>query len=194
MIDLFEHATPTIPGLAYRESFISPPEQTALLAQIDAAPWRQDLKRRVQHYGYRYDYRARSARESEGLGPLPGWLAGVCGRLVEEGVFRERPEQVIVNEYRPGEGISAHRDCVPCFGETIASLSLGAAVTMVFSQPASGAREELRLIPGSLLVLSGPARHDWRHGIPARKSDSVGCVRIARGRRVSLTFRTMNWD
>ena len=27
---------------------------------MDARPWLSDLKRRVQHYGYKYDYRARA--------------------------------------------------------------------------------------------------------------------------------------
>jgi hypothetical protein len=39
-----------------------------------------------------------------------------------------------------------------------------------------------------LLVLAGDARYRWRHAIPARRSDPD---RGPRGRRLSLTFRTV---
>ena len=41
----------------------------------------------------------------------------------------------------------------------------------------------------SIVVLSGEARHDWLHGIPARKSDEWDGQKHERQRRVSLTFR-----
>jgi alkylated DNA repair dioxygenase AlkB len=52
-------------------------------------------------------------------------------------------------------------------------------------------RRSLRLPPRSLLVLAGEARTAWTHAIPARKSDVVEGARVARGRRVSVTFRTV---
>jgi alkylated DNA repair dioxygenase AlkB len=42
-----------------------------------------------------------------------------------------------------------------------------------------------------LLILSGEARYDWTHEIPARKSDVINGARQPRTRRVSLTFRTV---
>lgn len=42
-----------------------------------------------------------------------------------------------------------------------------------------------------LLILSGPARYDWTHEIPARKSDVINGARQPRRRRVSLTFRAV---
>ena len=32
---------------------------------------------------------------------------------------------------------------------------------------------------------------EWKHAIASRKSDQVGTDRIARGRRISLTFRSV---
>jgi alkylated DNA repair dioxygenase AlkB len=183
-----------IGGLGCLEGFVEKNEEAGLLERIDTEPWRTELRRRVQHYGYRYDYRARSALESDRIGPLPEWLDPVCRRLVEQGIFGRPPDQAIVNEYLPGQGISAHIDCVPCFGDVVASLSLGSAVTMRLSHPKSGESRDIRLAPRSLLVLSGEARYEWRHGIPARKSDLWEGARIQRGRRVSLTFRTMAFD
>jgi alkylated DNA repair dioxygenase AlkB len=53
---------------------------------------------------------------------------------------------------------------------------------------------ELLLQPRSLLVLRGPARYNWRHGIPRRHSDIIDGRRVPRGRRVSMTFRTVCLD
>lgn len=38
---------------------------------------------------------------------------------------------------------------------------------------------------------AGPARYTWRHAIAPRKSDPTPFGRAARGRRVSVTFRTV---
>jgi alkylated DNA repair dioxygenase AlkB len=117
---------------------------------------------------------------------LPPFVQPLAERLVIDGYFAKQPDQAIVNEYEPGQGISHHVDCVPCFGETIASLSLGSRCEMELRRDGAG-DQHLLLEPGSLLVLSGEARHDWSHAIRARKSDHG----IARTRRVSITFRTI---
>lgn len=178
-------------GARYLKDYIDEAYEAVLLSFIDHAPWRGDLKRRVQHYGFRYDYKARRVTNDSYLGPLPEWLAPLAERLSNDGIFDARPDQVIVNEYLPGQGIAPHVDCEPCFGETIASLSLGSACLMEFTHVHSGQSSSQALAPRSLLVLSDEARFDWTHGIPARKSDVVDGKKAARGRRVSLTFRTV---
>lgn len=60
-----------ISGLTYISDFISVQEQDLLLSQIDQQSWLTDLKRRVQHYGYKYDYKARTVGNDAYLGPLP---------------------------------------------------------------------------------------------------------------------------
>jgi alkylated DNA repair dioxygenase AlkB len=168
-------------------------EEVGLIGRIDASLWRSDLKRRVQHYGYRYDYRARVARESDFLGPLPSWLDLVLDRLCAKGVFIQRPDQVIVNEYLPGQGISAHVDCEPCFGDCIASVSLLGGCMMDFARLGTSQTCPIYLEPRSLVVLRGAARKGWTHAIAARKSDPMTGTSVRRTRRVSLTFRTMRF-
>lgn len=121
-----------IAGLEYFPEYISRAEQNSLLAYIDAAEWNNDLRRRVQHYGYRYDYQARRAHETDYIGPLPSWLHSLSQRLFEDGIFSQAPDQAIINEYLPGQGIAAHIDCIPCFADTIASISLGSNCMMDF--------------------------------------------------------------
>lgn len=180
-----------ISGLTYIPDFISAQEQDFLLSQIDQQPWLADLKRRVQHYGYKYDYQARTVDNNAYLGPLPDWLSSLCKKLHQDGIFPLPPDQVIVNEYLPGQGISAHIDCVPCFADIIASLSLGSPCVMEFSNPKTGEKKSIVLKDRSLIVLSGPARYEWQHAIPAQKSDIINGIKTERTRRVSLTFRNI---
>jgi len=127
LFDIPSETIPDIPGLEYVPDFISPAEERALIQAIDDQPWMSDLKRRVQHYGYKYDYKARAVTPDSYLGPLPDWLESILEKLPF------KPDQAIVNEYEPGQGISAHIDCVPCFDDTIASLSLGSGTVMQFT-------------------------------------------------------------
>jgi len=182
---------PSIKGLSYISDFITEKEEQALKEAIDHQPWLNDLKRRVQHYGYQYDYKARRVHSDSYLGALPNWLSIYQNRLVEQGIFSNKPDQAIVNEYMPGQGIAAHVDCVPCFDGTIASLTLESGATMQFKNITSGEKQEIYLEPRSLIVLSGPARYEWQHAIPARQNDVWNSVKIPRNRRISVTFRNV---
>lgn len=181
----------SIPGLTYRADFITPEEEAVLLAAVDAALWLPDLRRRVQHYGYRYDYRVRTVDVSQHLGPLPSWAEELADKLVHDGHMPERPDQMIVNEYLPGQGIGAHVDIETCFGPVVTSLSLASGCLMELTQVDGPGRETLELKPRSLLVLAGDARYRWKHGIPAREADVIDGQDVPRDRRVSLTFRTV---
>lgn len=180
-----------VPGLGYHPEYLGEAEEGGLLKAIDAEPWITDLKRRVQHYGYRYDYKARRVDPAMYLGPLPDWARPLAARLAREGLMPAEPDQLIVNEYEPGQGIAAHVDCVPCFGPAICSVTLGSRCTMELTALGGEGREDLLLERRSLLVLTGDARYRWRHAIPARKSDRVDGVAVPRRRRVSLTFRNI---
>lgn len=182
---------PVVSGLRYVPDYIDAATEAALIQTIDAQPWLSDLKRRVQHYGYKYDYRARSITQDFRIGEIPLWLMPICDKLHEEGIFSRRPDQVIINEYLPGQGITSHVDCVPCFGETIASLSLCSTCVMEFASQKTGEKVSQFLEPCSLLVMKDDARYEWQHAISGRKSDNWQGQKFHRVRRVSLTFRTV---
>lgn len=122
---------------------------------------------------------------------MPKWTGDLASQLFQEAVIPVCPNQLIVNEYQPGQGIASHIDCEPCFGDVICSLSLGSACTMVLTHAEDKRQEQIWLAPGSLLVLSDEARYAWLHGIPARLKDSCQSETIKRSRRVSLTFLTV---
>ena len=46
-----------IQGMRFIKEFFSGAEQGFILEEIDKNSWLSDLKRRVQHYGYKYDYK-----------------------------------------------------------------------------------------------------------------------------------------
>lgn len=47
------------------------------------------------------------------------------------------------------------------------------------------------LRPGDVLAMAGPARYEWRHGIPERSVDEIGDEVIQRRTRISITLRRM---
>ena len=176
-------------GATIVPDFVTPAEEDRILLRIGAAPWMTELRRRVQHYGWRYDYRG--ATRPVPAAPFPRWAEVMADRL------RERfagtvPVQCIVNEYRPGQGIGMHADHRD-FGSVVASLSLGASWPMRF-RPRSVrpyARgglpdDEVVVLPRrSVLVLAGAARRAFMHGIDP--ADTAGEAAM----RLSATFRTL---
>lgn len=176
--------TVNIPGLTYISNYISLRHEEELLKLIDAQSWNVELKRRTQHYGYKYDYTAKFIDPSYHLGDIPDWINELCYQLCSKSIFIAKPDQVIINEYTPGQGIVSHIDCVPCFGGTICSLSLASGCIMDLTND-SGTKKAIYLERRSLLILQGDARYKWKHGIAARKSDNG----VKRQRRISLTFR-----
>lgn len=178
-----------VPGLRCTPNYLSTRAAADLLTEIDAAPWQNTLKRRVQHYGYQYDYKAKAISDEMQLGQLPTWAADLGAQLYADGMIAVLPDQVIVNEYLPGQGIAAHVDCVPCFGDTIISLSLGSECVMNFTRVADAVQVPVLLEPRSVLVMTGESRYAWKHAIAPRKNDVHEGRIIRRGRRVSITFR-----
>lgn len=171
------------------DSFISVAEEVELLRQIDSNPWLTDLKRRVQHYGWKYNYKSRSLDYSMYLGKLPQWLEKYARRLVERGLITELPDQVIINEYLPGQGIANHVDCEPCFGDTIVSISLSSPCVMNFINTKTYEKRDCVLQPRSAIILKGDSRYSWSHGIAARLADEINGHRVKRKVRISMTFR-----
>lgn len=178
-----------IEGLFQFAGWVNRATERRLLTAVDSGSWLQSLKRRVQHFGYQYDYKARTVNSNHFLGRLPDWLDSLGREMVEEQKLPAAPDQVIINEYLAGQGISPHVDCVSCFTESIASLSLGSSCVMQFSHIESEQKVSVFVAPRTLTIMTGEARYRWRHSIPARKKDKIDGDWVSRGRRISLTFR-----
>ena len=178
-----------IPGLVIARRFLEPRNQNVLIQAIDSGEWSSELKRRVQHFGYRYDYTARRISATPEAPLVPEWGKRLARQMQERGITNQQFDQLIVNEYLPGQGIAAHVDSVLCFENEIISISLGSACVMAFSHPIEGKKFAVLLEPGDLLRIKDEARHQWCHQIKPRKSDRWQGRTLPRGRRVSVTFR-----
>lgn len=168
---------PTLPldSLTYIENFITTKQELELASRLDELEWDTGLKRRVLQFGWKYDYYTGSALGK--ANPVPDWIPD-CGFPYD---------QVIVNEYLPGQGIGFHRDHVTSYGDTIGSLSLLSDCAMEFQL--SDEIRSMRLDRCSLLIMQGDARWSWKHSIPARKHDRQ--YGITRSRRISITYRAL---
>jgi len=177
-----------IEGLTYIPDFISEKEEKELIKEIDNSIWLTDLKRRVQHYGYKYDYKARRIDISMKIGELPLWTNKLTDSL--EYIFKDKPDQLIINEYLPGQGISKHIDCTPCFTNVVVSLSLNSSCIMYFTDCIDQTLQVPYLLePRSLVILQDEARYNWMHSIKPVKTDIYFEHKLERNRRISLTFR-----
>jgi len=174
-----------IQGLLYRDNFITDEEEKYLIEKIDIQEWNTSLKRRTQHYGYIYDYNSKKAATK--TNEIPEWCNFIVNRLLEQNIIKQRPDQMIVNEYKPGQGIAMHTDNKNSFDDGIVSISLSSAVIMDFKHWGTNKTCEYLLKRCSILCMHEEARYDWGHGIAARMKDNG----VERGRRISLTFRKM---
>ena len=185
MMNIFDQGARLVPDI------VTEAEERRILLRISQAPWLTDLSRRVQHYGFRYDYRNRSSGRHAPAPAFPRWAEAIADRL-QPFFDGRRPDQCIVNEYRPGQGIGMHADH-ETFGPNVVSLSLGAAWPMNF-RPRSVrpyargglASDQVAVLPRrSALVLRDAARSAWMHGIDpaagARQPET----------RISATYRTL---
>lgn len=182
-----------IPGMKYVADYLSVNQQEQLLNIIDQQSWSKELDRNIQQYGYTYQHSETGAVvASKHLGNLPDWADCLAKQLARDFPLTSTSQvldQLLVNEYQPGQGCKSHIDCVPCFGNTIFLISLGSQCVIEFIHSQTKEQVPILLLPGSLVVLQGAARYTWRHGITSSKLDKYQGKEFVRSRRVSLTFR-----
>lgn len=181
--DLF--GAPPLPGLSQAMAIISPAEERALIAGIDAVAltpfqfhgWTG--KRLTASFGWHYDFQDASFRQAE---PIPGWLLPVRERAARHAALPpEALVQVLLIRYDPGAGIGWHRDR-PVF-EQVLGISLGAPATLRFRRRREGGfeRAALPLAPRSVYHLTGEVRHRWEHSLAPMAAT-----------RWAITFRSLS--
>jgi alkylated DNA repair protein alkB family protein 6 len=123
--------------------------------------------------------------------PLPTYLINpIIPRFKDLGIFdhtpHQQPNHVLINEYKPGEGIMPHEDG-RAYASVVATVSLGGTVCLnLMPKPISedGDREEegngerkwkvpTRVLqePRSLLITTGEAYDSLLHGVDAVEID-----------------------
>lgn len=171
-------------SLIYVRGFLKTEAQGRLRARLEAIPaeeWERVrfrgnvARRRKLSFGVSYQPDSREIRPAPAL---PPYLAELRDEATAALGLPAAPfAQASVQWYPPGAGIGAHKDA-PLFGPEVIGISLGAEARLVFKR--GGEKHELLLEPGSLVLLSGPARAQWTHELPPVKAA-----------RYSIYFRTL---
>jgi alkylated DNA repair protein alkB homolog 8 len=208
-----------VPGCVVLENFVSEEEEETLLGGIEGkqpssewqvADWEKILSRRVQHYGFPFNYRTLLLDYSADTPPIPSTCINLVHRMgvaAEDLGLIEKDKkipvtQMTVNEYVAGQGIAGHVDSKACFGPVIYILSCGSGITMTLQKRVEASetsnsgcmlpkdtKKHVWLPRRSLLVLARDARNNWSHGIATRKLDKLNGQIIERQTRISYTFR-----
>lgn len=178
-------------GFGMIKDYITPNEEKYLLKKIDDQKWIIDYQRRLQYYNYRNEL-----FEPYDLIPIPNqipdFLEKIIDQLKKDGLIDERPDQIIINEYLPGQGLKPHFDRKDYFKNLIIGISLASGTMMEFYKDRD--KKKIYIPARSLYVIKDDARYKWKHGIPPRKSDEINGKIIPRQRRVSITFRNVIKD
>ncbi len=154
-----------------------------IISLLDKQPWHfiQSTKgRKVQQYGYIYNYKSSSVKEK--TEDIPEFLYDYIKTLncyinqlnLEPLVFN----QCIVNNYEIDQRINKHIDSTK-FGSIVGCYTLGCSGIMRFSK--DGIHHDIKVEPNSLYIMSGDARYKWTHEMLKNKE----------GRRISITFRNV---
>lgn len=119
---------------------------------------------------------------------LPDWARRLGAAILDAGFIPEQPDYVHVVQYTPGMGLPAHVDD-PTMGASIAGVNLGSSRVFELRRVGGGDGVRLLLLPGDLYVMSGEAREDWEHGVPAVAVDTFAGRDYERDLAVSVTLR-----
>ena len=125
------------------------------------------------------------------FGPIHSQLQPIVDLCVKHCSIGRDPlfDQLIANSYEPGEGLVPHVDLLQ-FDDGIAIASIQGSTTMVFTHPEHN-KKSFFLEAGDVVILTGPSRFEWSHGIPCREFDVVDGEFKFRTKRLSLTLRRL---
>ncbi|AJD44654.1 alpha-ketoglutarate-dependent dioxygenase AlkB [Rhizobium sp. SEMIA 4085] len=169
--DLFAEAETRLPeGLRYQPAVVPEAVQSDLLREIRQLPLKPfdfhgfEGKRKVISYGWKYDFDRERVRR---IDDVPPFLLPVRTLAADfAGVEPDGLQQALITEYAPGAPIGWHKD-KKVFGRVI-GVSLLSPCTFRLRRRAGPNWERVSVIaePGSVYLLSGPARSEWEHSIP----------------------------
>jgi alkylated DNA repair dioxygenase AlkB len=176
-----------VPGLLLYPNFIDEAREKQLIQEIDSQIWVVDYLRRLQYYGYRNELES-PYDLIEFPVPMPPTIHQLSQEIVTQKILINQPDQVIINEYVPGEGIKPHKDR-NYYDNQICGVNLGSGCIMRFIKGKNLEVIDVEIPRRSLYIMQDDARKKWKHAIPPRKKDKVDGNLQHRERRVSITYR-----
>lgn len=174
-------------GFLYFPDFLTEQEEKDLLTGISKIELKTftfqgyEAKRKVESYGYDYNFDNRSIKKGQSIPPLFNPLIEKVSAFLSFPV--EDFAELLITEYPIGAVINWHRDAPPF--DLIAGISLLSDCRFRLRPHEKSKQNRSNVIAfpvqrRSLYVLSGPVRSDWQHSISPVKEV-----------RYSITLRTL---
>lgn len=88
-------------------------------------------------------------------------------------------DQVIINEYKPSQGIAPHIDHTGLFGSIIACITIGSSVPITFRK--GDITKKIEIKEGSMYIMTKDSRYKWTHSLTNKSKDI----------RYSITYRVI---
>jgi alkylated DNA repair dioxygenase AlkB len=176
-------------GFSYFPDFINEEEEIQLLETISSLELRPLIfqgftaKRRVQSYGYDYNFDRRSvAKGTEIPSGFTALISKVAGHF---SMKKDELAEVLITEYPPDAVINWHRDAPPF--DIVIGISLLSDCMFRF-RPYDKSKQGRKSIASltvqrrSMYILKGESRTEWEHSIAPVKE-----------KRYSITLRTLRF-
>lgn len=168
-------------GFSYHQNFISIDEEHELLQIIKRLKFESfemhgvEARRKVIHYGMKYDFLNRTASK---IDSPPSWLQDL--KKKSEILLKKEIPQILVTYYPPGAPIGWHFDAPPFESLLGVSLLNPCRFLLRKGEAKNWEKFEITLGPRSAYVVREESRWEWQHHIPPVKTE-----------RYSITFRTL---
>lgn len=205
-MDFTEYQIKNIPPTVfYIPNFITRDEESHIIKNVYSVPkpkWTFLSNRRLQDYGGVPHEKGMIAEN------IPSWLQVYMDKVDELNVFEgKKANQVLINEYLPGQGIMPHTDG-PIFSPTITTITCGSHTILEFWENNEYRKKvcDLLLERCSLVIIKNDMYAKYLHSICEVATDviSSSCANLLncgvkysindtlkREIRVSLTIRNV---
>lgn len=174
----------SISGLYYISNFLDSDEMTQiqefLNSEVKFKPiTKSSNSRRVAQFGYTYAYDRSGVEPTE---PIPEIFKTLVSSLklnniVKSNLIEREFDQLIINEYTPGQEIAYHTDHPVQFDDIIACITIGQSVPIMFRN--GNDIRKLDIAAGSMYIMTGDSRYKWKHHLKNNGTTN----------RYSLTYR-----
>ncbi|XP_018574432.1 alpha-ketoglutarate-dependent dioxygenase alkB homolog 6 [Anoplophora glabripennis] len=205
-MDLLEYQVKNVPpSIYYISNFITRDEESHIIKNVYSAPkpkWTFLSNRRLQDYG--------GIPHEKGMIPekIPSWLQVYMNKIDELNLFEgKKVNQVLINEYLPGQGIMPHTDG-PIFSPIITTITCGSHTILEFWENSECRTKvcDLLLERCSLVIIKNDMYSKYLHSISEVATDVISSTyanlcncgikyfindALKRETRVSVTIRNV---
>lgn len=177
-----------IPGLNLKKDFINEEDELLIMKEIDSKEWYSNFSQRMMQLGYYED--SQGVNHHDQNRPITDILISLLNKT--ERVYNLSFDQIIVREYKRGQGLVNYRNKVVITSKVLI-LSLGEGCNIIFISPDGEQFREKWLPRRSILSLEGDVLNNWRYTIERNmlmyNAEGYEIEKGVNYRRIELTIR-----